>query len=297
METKLEGGFGLLQADPGAFAVHYSTYRENIFFRQSWERRLAIFGDDAPCYWITFRTKRIGGVCLEPNELSSFFLEPPYTDVYQVLTVLKKYLAEISDKGKSIQAYGILPYHAEAFTRAGFVLTEARRVMIRPTEICPPPDWGTAFHIIPPTHEKSEEIAVLFLESYSGEDHIGYPADNTMDQHRSYLTSYFAHNTAGILTDASRLVVDKRNNKLAGVCLISIWEDLPLISNIAVLPEYRGKQIATKLITHALTVLNPSYEVLRLFVTIGNPAESLYTNLGFYSGLEQMTFGWQPVES
>lgn len=255
---------------------------------------MAIFGDDAPCYWITFRTRRIGGVCIEANELSSFFLEPPYTDLHQVLPVLKNYLITVSDMEKPIQVYGILPYQSEAFMRLGFVLSESRRVMIRPTEACPSPDWGTSLRVISPTPEHSEDMARLFLEAYSGKDQIGLPADNTIDQHHSYLSYYFAHNTAEIVKNASSLVFDKRNNKLAAVCLISIWEDLPLLSNIAVLPEYRGKQIASRLITHALTVLNQAYEVLRLFVTIGNPAESLYHHLGFYSGMEQMTLYLPP---
>lgn len=40
---KLDEEFELIKANYREFSIHYATYRENIFFRQSWERRLAIF--------------------------------------------------------------------------------------------------------------------------------------------------------------------------------------------------------------------------------------------------------------
>lgn len=115
-----------------------------------------------------------------------------------------------------------------------------------------------------------------------------------MEQQRSALENYFKHHGTGILNFASSIVVDKATNQLVAACLISLWEDLPLISNIAVIPEYRGKQIASNLIKKALTILNKEYEVLRLFVSIGNSAESVYYNLGFFPGLEQTTFYLPP---
>ncbi|GAA3409439.1 hypothetical protein GCM10020370_49550 [Paenibacillus hodogayensis] len=130
----------------------------------------------------------------------------------------------------------------------------------------------------------------MLLESYSGTDSIGYPAENTIQQQISALEYYFKNNDIEILKSASSLIYNKSNNELIAVCFISLWEDLPLVSNIAVIPKYRSKQIATRLLKKALTVLKDEYEVLRLFVTIGNPAESLYYRLGFYPGLEQTTF-------
>ncbi|WP_420799799.1 GNAT family N-acetyltransferase [Paenibacillus mesophilus] len=93
-----------------------------------------------------------------------------------------------------------------------------------------------------------------------------------------------------MLKAASSLVINKSSNEMVAVCLISLWEELPLVSDIAVIPRYRSNRIASKLLRKALTVLNEEYEILRLFVTIGNSAEALYYNLGFYPGLEQTTF-------
>ncbi|MBB3132237.1 GNAT superfamily N-acetyltransferase [Paenibacillus rhizosphaerae] len=268
----LDDEFELVKANHRIFAIHYSTYRENIFFRQNWERRLSIFNEDTPCYWISLKGNRIGGVSIEPNMISSLFL------------------LKISDLSKPIHAFGILPYQTEHFFRLGFLPSEIRRVMMRPTELFESQELGEELEVVTPTSEHTEKISELLLESYSGPDSIGYSGENTMEHQRSALEYYFKNNNSDILTAASSLVIDKSSNAMVAVCLISLWEEIPLVSNIAVIPRYRSNRIASKLLRRALTVLNGEYEVLRLFVTIGNSAEALYYNLGFYPGLEQTTF-------
>lgn len=290
MLINLDNEFSLAEANSKEFAIHYTTYRENIFFRQSWERRVAIIEDDIPSYWLLLNGKRIGGVCLKANMLWSFFLEPPFTDIYRVLARLKKYLIDLSDSTKPIEIIGILPYQSEHFLRLGFQPIETRRIMIRPTEKFELVNWGIDLIIKTPTVEYLEEIAQLSYKAYLGVDSIGYPTKNTIEHQRSDLEYYFKHNNEELLRKSSCLVFDKKNNKLVGACLISVWEDLPLISNIMVDPEYRGKGIATNLLKNSLTVLKGNYEVVRLFVTVGNVAESLYYNFGFLPGMEQITF-------
>ena len=124
---------------------------------------MSIFEDDTPCYWITLCKRRIGGVCIEPNSLSSFFLVPPFIDVHHVLIKLKRFLLQCSDSTKQINAYGILPYQAEHFLRLGFLPSEARRVMIRPTELFELQEWGEELVVITPTPEQIEKIASCFL--------------------------------------------------------------------------------------------------------------------------------------
>ncbi|MBS4198148.1 GNAT family N-acetyltransferase [Bacillus sp. FJAT-49732] len=290
MLLKLDNEFSLTQANSNDFAIHYTTYRENVFFRQSWERRVAIFGDDIPCYWLLHNGGRIGGVCLQPNMLWSFFLEPPFTDIYSVLVWLKKYLIKISDSAMPIEVIGILPYQAEHFLRLGFKPIETRRIMIRPTEKFGMVDFGNEFLIKTPTLENLEVIAQLSYKSFLGADSIGYPTKNTIEQQRSDLKYYFKHTTEDLLRKSSCLVFDKENNQLVGACLISMWEDLPLISNIVVDKKYRGRGIASNLLRHSLSNLKEKHDVIRLFVTVGNSAESLYYNLGFLPGMEQITY-------
>jgi ribosomal protein S18 acetylase RimI-like enzyme len=162
--------------------------------------------------------------------------------------------------------------------------------MIRPTEKFNLINWESDLVVINPTVQHTEEIALLSYESYSGADCIGYPNKNTIDQQRLDVEYYFKHINEDFLKNSSRLVYDKTNNKLVGFCLISLWEDLPLVSNIVVDPKYRGRRIATNLLKESLTVLNGQFDIIRLFITVGNAAESIYYNFGFLPGIEQITF-------
>jgi ribosomal protein S18 acetylase RimI-like enzyme len=80
------------------------------------------------------------------------------------------------------------------------------------------------------------------------------------------------------------MIFNKENNQLIGACLITIWESIPLIYDIAVDKNFQGKGIGKNLLKHVLTELNSEYNYLVLFVTLGNSSESLYYNLGFRRG-------------
>lgn len=60
-----------------------------------------------------------------------------------------------------------------------------------------------------------------------------------------------------------------------------VREDIPEMS-IAILPEYRGQGIGTKLIRAILEQLPGDLEGVSLSVDIRNPAMSLYMRLGFH---------------
>ena len=282
-------GFHLVKANFKEFAIHYTTYRENIWFRQSWERRLAVIDSDTPCYWIMLSKQRVGGVSLQPNMMWSFFLEPPFSDTYMVASKLKKFLVRVSDQSKSIEVHGILPCQAESFRRLGFLPRDTRRVMIRPTEALIESDLNDSCIMTRPDAQQTEELAQMFYQAFVGADAIGYPGTNTVESQREALTFYFEHNGFGILNHASGVIFDRSTEKPVAACLISLWEDLPLVSNIAVLPSHRGNGLATALLNQALTVLHSCYDVVRLFVTVGNGAEALYYNLGFHPGVAQTT--------
>ncbi|TNJ65478.1 GNAT family N-acetyltransferase [Paenibacillus hemerocallicola] len=282
------GDFELIPADPRQFAIHCAAYRENVFFRQSWERRLAVFGADPSCYWMMLGERRIGGVSLKPNTVWNLYMEPPFTDLYRLLAKLKPLMISASDPTEPIEVHGILPIQSEPFYRLGFVPVETRRVMIRPTEVFDATDWK-GLSLRSPTADRLEELAYLSYEAYSGNDRIGYPAENTLDNQLSALERYFTADTDEFLLNASSIVLDLNDEPVA-FCLLSMWEDLPLVSNIAVAPEYRGKGIASGMLRKSLTALKERYEVVRLFVTVGNAAEAVYYNHGFHPGASQTTF-------
>jgi ribosomal protein S18 acetylase RimI-like enzyme len=88
---------------------------------------------------------------------------------------------------------------------------------------------------------------------------------------------------------ASSLVYDQSTGQLAGACLINESVGWPNLWNIVVHPAYQGRGLATNMLKRALSTLHQQYPVLRLLVTQGNAAESVYYNLGFQPGLVRST--------
>lgn len=79
-------------------------------------------------------------------------------------------------------------------------------------------------------------------------------------------------------------------NKPIAACLIGYDPSVPNgftgISDIGVHPDYRNRGLAEYMIKRALTIAKQknNSQAMRLFVTVGNPAESLYHKLGFMPG-------------
>jgi len=62
--------------------------------------------------------------------------------------------------------------------------------------------------------------------------------------------------------------------------------DLTPELSIAVLPEYRGRGVGTKLIRHMLDAVGKNYQAISLSVIRENPAVRLYRRFGFESIME-----------
>lgn len=299
---KLSDKYSLEKANPEEFAVYEAVYGDknyNRFAVKRWDLRVAVsldnpFSKYESYYWIKSGDNKIGGVLIEPNVLSRLFMIPPFEDVYEIMKLLKKLLVSWSDPSKNIYAYQISPDQANYFEMVGFWADKNRRWMMRPTEVFEI-NWDDTVVVRSPEESDSAEIAKLFYESF----------DNSLDQYyditqsgqastyEDYLcevNEYFGESPEDILLEASTLVYDKAEKKLIGACLVSYVEGWPLIHTIGVNPLYRGNHIAETMLKNALTVLKDKYPVLRLFVTIGNAAESVYYGLGFVQGTEFKRF-------
>ncbi len=295
---ELSNKYSIVKANPKEFAIYESIYGDiisNRFAVKHWDLRVAIsldnpFSKNASYYWIKDDKRNIGGVLIEPNVLSRLFFIPPFTNTYEIIKYLKKLLLKWSDCNKHIYAYQIPIEQSKYFEMLGFWSDKNRRWMMRPTEIY---DfrWDSSIIEKTPNYSNNKEIAELFFECFNNniDYHHATKHDGQVLSYKDYLdevNEYFYECKEDILIEASTLIYDKTHNKLIGACLISSLEEWPLIHTIGVNPEYRGKRLATTMIKKALTVLKNQYPVLRLFVTIGNVAESVYYELGFIPGVE-----------
>ncbi|MCY6370599.1 GNAT family N-acetyltransferase [Clostridium ganghwense] len=299
---ELSHKYSIVKANPEEFAIYESVYGDKIYNRfavKHWDLRLAIsldnpFAKDESFYWIKAGELRIGGVLIEPNVLSRLFIIPPFTNTFEIVKLLKKLLVKWSSSSKNIYAYQIPPEQSHYFEMLGFWPDKNRRWMMRPTEAF---DfvWDNTIIVKTPQQNNNVEIAKLFYESFNGDIDCQYAAKQngqecTYEEYLDEINDYFNNCTEDILLEASTLIYDKEEKKLIGACLVSHFEEWPLIHTIGVDPSYRGKHLATTMLKKALTVLKKEYPILRLFVTIGNVAESVYYELGFIPGTEFKRF-------
>ena len=234
--------------------------------------------DKSPCYWIYEAEKRLGGVLMTPNLLTGLFLEPPFTDVNRVLGSLTTTVKEWSDPALPIRAYGVLPWQYEAYTRHGFRIIEAKRNMIRPTEVLPY-EFAEEFDVIKASGEYEPQAAELLNTAFSG----GAGRPMSLEQHVDTARTFYGTliKKSEIMERASSLVFDRATGELVALCHVCEWEGWPMIDDIVVRPGYQGRGLATALLKKAISIVAPHYPAIRLFVTVGNPAQSVYYNLGF----------------
>ena len=276
---EIKGGFTLVAANPSVFVNHYTIYKNsNPFNRFSWEHHLYAITDKSPCYWIFEGGKRIGGVLMRPNLLTGLFLEPPFTDINRVVGILATTVREWSDPTLPIRAYGIVQWQYEAFTRHGFRLNEGKRNMIRPTEVLPY-EFADEFEVITASAEYETQAAELLNAAFSGGAGLPMSLEQHVDTARTFYGTLIKKSE--VMEKASSLVFDRFTGELVALCHVIEWEGWPMIDDIVVRPQYQGRGLATALLRKAISEVAPHYPAMRLFVTVGNPAQSVYYNLGF----------------
>jgi GNAT superfamily N-acetyltransferase len=81
------------------------------------------------------------------------------------------------------------------------------------------------------------------------------------------------------------------SGRLLGGCYASLFEDVPTLMGVYTLPEVRKQGVASQLISHVVgDLLTGDRDVCCLFVERGNPARSLYLELGFVPLVDMITF-------
>ena len=146
------------------------------------------------------------------------------------------------------------------------------------------------FIIKVPTISDAPNIGKLFFESYSGG--IDYEVfgqqslDEAIKTAETILNIYKSNGTL----DASTLIFDKNSNEMIAACLTGISgycdNNFSEIGEVVVNPDYRRFGLASNMIKLALTNLKKISPATLLCVTVGNPAEGLYHNMGFFSGVK-----------
>lgn len=283
---QLADGFTLEKSDWQTFSIWFGTHvvlKDNGWFRQSFDFACSVLKDFEICYWVKQDGSRVGGVLIEPNYMNCLFLIPPFCDYGKIVAMLRDLLLSWSDPTKDIIVGGAKPDQIGYFLRAGFRAGEARRCMIRPTESFDV-QWRDGLVLEGPSQAQAEEVATLLQAAFA--DSAGNRS-NSREYNLKEVQDYFKYLAKSeLVIRASTLVYEEETHKLIGACLVGMWEEWPLVYDVAVHPEHQGKGLASDMLKKALTVLKGEYPVLRLFVTLGNGAETAYHKLGFLAGSE-----------
>lgn len=118
----------------------------------------------------------------------------------------------------------------------------------------------------------------LMVEAYQGT--IDYDGE-TVEQATEEVSGMLGGKYGAFLPSASFIVEDE--GQPVSACLISLWEDAPLITVVMTRPDYKGQGLGTFLVRQSINALHAEgYKTLYLFVTVGNEdAQHIYEKLGF----------------
>lgn len=266
----------LERADDNEFKNYFKIYTEGTphFEKAPRERNLLISKDNC-FYWIKKEEQKIGGVRIKPNYIADLFLIPPNVDLYGTLKFILPLLRYWSNPKEKIEAFSFQE-ETEAFHKLGFRTCSETRIMIRPTEKFNL-NWGIGLRLLQPDESMREEIIKIFFQGFKN----GI-LEETEEAQRKRVDYYFEHiKEHEILIRASTVVKNTETNEIMGVCLVLLWEGLPIIYDLVVVKEFRKHGLGSNMLKRAISILEDEYPAVRLFVTPGNMVEGLYHELGF----------------
>lgn len=260
-------------------AVYYGEKYGDYYFRSSTDTLLEKAKIIDSGYLILKDNKAIGGVFLKPNFMSDLFTIPPFNDYGYIADKILEYLKTISDKNDKILLQEIVETHVPFYESRGCIVDQKGYWMIRPTEsmeVTVPAKYESK----PILEDDRDEIASLIVSAYKAN-----PAFKHVYSKEAYANgidnTIRSKGNNDVVYNSSRVAVCKDTGKIVGVSLHMEFENLPLITQIAVSPSHQGKGIGSYLIRHAINQTSIKYPAIRLYVFADNPAMKLYEYLGF----------------
>lgn len=121
-------------------------------------------------------------------------------------------------------------------------------------------------------------LGQLMVEAYRGTiDYDGETVEQAIEEVTGMLDSKY-----GDFMPSSSFLVEAEGQPVAA-CLITFWQEAPLVTVLMTHPSYKGQGLGTFLMRQSInTLYSQGYQDLYLFVTVGNDdARHIYEKLGF----------------
>ncbi len=283
-------GYTIERAEKHHFSVFQAIYADaDIELWYDWKLRLNDTTWTDNCFWVLLDGRKVGGAIMEGDSVIWPFLVAPFEDrVFFWKAILHHMTVQT---GSPVRLVGMLDRDMDVLLSFGCRIVSMRRMMCRPTE---------PFDVAPPQgYERRtasrEDIPALVQadnEGYAG----GIIRELFGEEDREQLAKDFAevfriYEETGT-TEQFSIVSAKGSTDIAGFCQAGAMayrrndalDDFSSIGSIAVLPAHRNKGLAEYMLKHALNEAHKTSRAMRLAVTVGNNAESLYRRLGFVPG-------------
>ncbi|CAM4049278.1 GNAT family N-acetyltransferase [Saccharibacillus endophyticus] len=270
------------RANQEEFAVNQVVYSNaDIEMWYDWTAQLNDTKFTEDCFWVVEEGRRIGGILKLGDTLMYPFLIPPFSDREKFWTGL---LGSLGEKVAHIN--GVMQQDADILLARGFESQVVRRVMCSPASSGKMIALAEGYSLHPFDGATDlNEIQELIRSAYTGSldyEIFGTPSDEELRGDIQYLLDVYRQRNLSVY------VADKHSGKPIGVCIAGVGEKMPLgfaeIAEIGVEPSHRGRGIAELMLHHVKHQARPYTDVVKLCVTVGNPAENLYRKAGFQGG-------------
>lgn len=228
-----------------------------------------------------FSVKKDGGIIgtlrLGPAEISGFSMIPSHAG--ETSGALLRAVDLLRAGGATAITAHLEDRYEPAFASLGFRRLFARMRMEAATKKGPNRDGPK---LQPPEEGEALGMTKFLMDVYEGHMeqafgmHVG-----PEEEWRGYVGGLFKGDSGRYMPDASYVALE--GDRIVGAILVTYWMGKPLVAELGVAKDHRGKGLGRSLLEAALARLAALGEPrLALYVTVGNdPAIGLYRSLGF----------------
>ncbi len=219
----------------------------------------------------------IGTLRLLPDTITGFAIDPAHRQL--ATAALLKAVDLVRSRGVTAITASYEDRYEPFFKALGFRRRFSRMRMEAPTKRLPP---ASGIALKPPEESEVLHLSAFFQDVYAGhlEQQFGMHV-GTDEEWRGYITGLLKGEVGRFMPEASFVAVDA--GRIVGAILMSHWMGMPLVAEVGVSKDRRGKGLGRGLLQAASSRLAALGEpVWALYVTLGNDnAIGLYRSLGF----------------
>ena len=219
----------------------------------------------------------IGTVRLGPAEISGFSMDP--TSREEAAAALLKSMDLLRAGGAASITAHFEDIYESAFASLGFRRAFARMRMEAPTRQSTAP---ISVKLQPPEEDEVLGLTKFLMEVYEGHMEQQYGIHTGPEEEwRGYVAGLFKGDSGQFMPDASHVALE--GDRIVGAILMTHWMGMPLVAELGVAKDRRGRGLGRALLETAMGRLAGRDEPrLALYVTLGNdPAIGLYRSIDF----------------